>query len=580
MDVSDRVETTQRYTRYAPCLTNSHREPTVLRGYQQEAVSCVLQSLCDWPNSVYFTLPTGTGKSVVLREIARHRLAIGRVLVLVHRRELVQQIAETFRQEIPDTGIVMGSQNDIDASVIVATVQTLRGSRLAQLLQTAPITTLLIDEAHHATASNGYGEIQALFQYHFGANTIGCTATPYRADRERMQNVMPTCVFARTIADMQEAGYLAPLHWHRIDAPIDLQGIKISKFEGERDYQIGSLALETDRPEVTTAIVQKTIPLIGDRLTVVFAVNVAHARNLAESYQRHGIRAAAIWGDMPEIERAAILKKWRTGKIQLVANCAILTEGFDFPDIAAIVLARPTQSLPLYMQCIGRGTRIAANKDNCLVIDVAGNEDRTDPRQIILPDVVPVANKEGIDAETERQERQERQGSTRTRKNQLYMRDPLHDDTHVWCIDDSTRTYFLTIADRKICAIVRDPGDSGLYRIALVIRPPRTEEDPYPAIQIHRITHASYPLQEALARASQWIAEHAQLWISHKDRAWRKLPPSEKQLDTLAQFNQDAYMQALALRWGRGDVSQAIDRGIFAKHAPAVVTQIWGGNRE
>jgi hypothetical protein len=141
------------------------------------------------------------------------------------------------------------------------------------------------------------------------------------------------------------------------------------------------------RPDVIRALVEGTTPRIGNRITLVFCASVKHAEALADAYNAAGIRSAAIYGDMSRDELAHILRDWRTGAIQLVTNDALLIEGFDFPEIAALVLARPTASLVRYVQQIGRGTRTAPGKDDALILEATPG--KPDMRQVTLGDVDP-----------------------------------------------------------------------------------------------------------------------------------------------------------------------------------------------
>lgn len=560
--------------------------------------------------ALYIAMPTGTGKGVLIGELSRRfsEETSGRVLVIVHRKELVDQLAAHVQRALPPdvpAGIVMAAHDDCSARVIVATVQTLRPSRLQRLLDASPlpIAAVIIDEAHHCTDRNTYSRILGTIQEHSPeVILLGCTATPFRADRDRMQDLLPVCAFSRDIAEMQQEGWLAPLRWRAVRvADLDLRQVGTSTLDGERDYQLQQLGLLVNSPAVISATVRQTVPLFGSRPVAVFSVDVAHAQALADAYQEAGIRAAAVWGTMPREERAAILEQWRSGQLQLVANCQLLTEGFDFPAIAAIVLARPTQSLVNYLQMIGRGTRTAPDKADCLVIDVAGNVDRTDPRQILLPDVVPLAAADGAaleqsdlsdldaDADPDRAARLEDQQDRQPQRGRfLYLRDPSHDARWAWTLDPETGCYFLAISSLTVCLLAPDPEGSGLYRFgALVDRPQPWQEErarqygrtvwqsePYTSPGLRRIGQPG-PLYELVQTAAGWLGTYAPGWAGTRQQPWLRQPATPAQLDLLRKLDPQTAEEAAAGAWTRGRVSVAITHARLRPQLPGLRAALW-----
>jgi superfamily II DNA or RNA helicase len=247
---------------------------------------------------------------------------------------------------------------------------------------TTPIQTVLIDEAHHAVSGSVYERILATVEDAAGTQPVaivGLTATPYRSDEQSMLEVLPVCAFARTIPEMVQEGYLAPLTWKPVQVDLDLAEVATTRHSGELDYAETTLARQLLGETITVWLVAHTASLIEQRPTLVFVASVQHADYLSAAFRACGFSAAVVSGRTGRRQRDELFANWRRGSIQVVCNCALLTEGYDFPGIAALVIARPTLSPGFYMQMLGRGMRKAEGKTDCLVIDVLGTQ--PDPRR-------------------------------------------------------------------------------------------------------------------------------------------------------------------------------------------------------
>ena len=164
---------------------------------------------------------------------------------------------------------------------------------------------------------------------------------------------------------MIKAGFLSPLRGRRISTETSLTHVKTHK----GDFEVGQLAHAVNTKERNDFIVQKFLEHAEDRKGIAFCVNVQHCRDLAESFISQGIKTRAVWGTQKPEERKQVLQDLKSGALQMVTSCGVLTEGFDEPSITVIVMARPTKSRGLYIQMCGRGTRKAPNKNDCLVLD-------------------------------------------------------------------------------------------------------------------------------------------------------------------------------------------------------------------
>jgi len=438
---------------------------SALRDYQRLAVDLTERAIAAGGRRMYLSLPTGAGKTRCLAELARRTRERdgGRVLALVHTRELVHQLTGALAAGTGEhVGVVMAADDEPDAGVVVGSVQSLRGRRFDDVLGAGPVSLLCIDEAHHATASNGYGAlVDRVAERHPDVAVVGVTATPFRAGRERMQDVLPRCVFERSIPDMTRAGVLAPMVWQRVElAGLDLRSLPRGQVDGERDYRLTELAAAMSGGAVVAATAELTAPLLGERRTVVFATDVRHAFALADAYRAQGIAAAPVWGAMPAPDRVEVLGDWRAGRLQVVVNVNVVSEGFDLPALSAVVIARPTQSPGRYVQMIGRVSRTAPGKTDALVVDVTGSPfgpGSLDPGQFTLPDLLGErVGETGSDVGVE-------QGEQLGGRRPHWLVDPTGASRIAWGFDEGSGCYYAGAGEGAAVMLRPDTAGSGLY---------------------------------------------------------------------------------------------------------------------
>lgn len=313
-------------------------------------------------------LPTGTGKTVVFCHLAKVMAA--RTLILVHRDELLQQAIEKIRMVWPEAvvGVVKGRQNQLDAGAIAASVQTLvRKDRRAQL---PPFELVIVDEAHHYVAHQYrevLGDLGAWRED--GPLVVGFTATPQRGDKVGLQRVFQKVAFHRSILSMIRQGYLCDLKGIQVRAEFDLDDVKTVA----GDYDEQDLARVVNQPWFNDLVVDAYRKHAEGRQAIAFACSVDHATELAGRFMSAGIAAGVVHGRLNGRERHAILESFRKQDIQVLSNCELLTEGFDAPEVSAVLLARPTKSQALYTQMVGRGIRLFPGKAECMVLDFVGN---------------------------------------------------------------------------------------------------------------------------------------------------------------------------------------------------------------
>lgn len=361
-----------------------------LRDYQIEAVEAIEREHGEKGlRSTLIVLATGLGKTTIFCEWARRRHARhgGRVLVLAHREELVNQAAERLRKQIPgvEVGIEMAGQHTsslMPQPFVVASVQTLSMAKRLKRFQPWDFTSIVVDEAHHATS----GSYRNILDHFHAAQVLGVTATPDRLDKVGLGHLFDSCAYRMDIYDGITRGFLSPI----VAKQVVVEHLDISRVRSRGgDLTAADLeqAMTTDRVlhEIAGPLVQEA----GSRSTIVFTPTVATAKalvNVLAAYTK--APAAVVHGETESEIRRQVLAQYERGDIQFLVNCAVLTEGFDSPRTSCIGLARPTRSRALMTQCIGRGTRLFPGKENLLVVDFVGmvgtSHDLCTPEEVLM----------------------------------------------------------------------------------------------------------------------------------------------------------------------------------------------------
>ena len=347
-----------------------------LRDYQAEAIGRVKEAYKSGKRRVLVSLPTGTGKTVVFAHFPSALRMKKRLLVLAHREELLLQAEQKFRAVQPDlkVGIERAEERaHNDAQVVIASVPTLArtdGTRLSRF-NPDDFSIIVVDEAHHAVAEsyrrifNHFG----LFRPDSARLLVGFTATPRRGDNQGLGDVFQEVCYARDLRQMIGEGYLCPIRGWRIDTTLSLDGVKVR----HGDFVESHLSRVVNTPSRNRLLTTSYMRLVNHRRAIVFCVDVQHARDACAAFEEAGIRAAAVWGEMPREDRRRTLSQFSNGEIAVLTNCNLLTEGFDEPRINCVIMARPTKSRLLYAQMLGRGTRLHPDKHDLMVVDIADN---------------------------------------------------------------------------------------------------------------------------------------------------------------------------------------------------------------
>ncbi|MBI5494882.1 MAG: DEAD/DEAH box helicase [Deltaproteobacteria bacterium] len=350
-----------------------------LRPYQKECLTALYRAWRDGRRRVLVSLPTGTGKTVIFACFPSFFRMKKRMLVLAHREELLEQALEKFRALAPElkVGVEQSTRSAApDCNVVLASVGTLGrdGSRRLAALNPEDFYLIVVDEAHHAVAPTYRRILQHLkvFEPESKRLLVGFTATPRRGDGQGLGEVFEQISYTRGIEEMIRAGFLCGIAGWRVRTGVELGKVRVVR----GDFAEGQLARAVNTPARNEMVLRAWRKIAGNRRTLVFCVDVQHAQDLAARFTDNGIAAAAIYGDMPSEDRRQALRRFSSGELQVLTNCNVLTEGFDEPRVDCVLLARPTKSLLLYAQMVGRGTRLHAEKNELAVIDVVDNSDQ------------------------------------------------------------------------------------------------------------------------------------------------------------------------------------------------------------
>lgn len=531
-----------------------------LRDYQRDALDAVRAAWSRGVQRPAVVAPTGAGKTVMFSHLIADRLGWedgrqqGRALVLVHRDELADQAMDKIRQVSPGlrVGKVKAGDDEIHADVVVASVQTLAvASRLGRLLQSqgeraGRFTLVVVDECHHAVAPSWRAVMNVLGC--FGKSTlsgtwseaeqapdvVGFSATLARGDGIGLGSVWQEVAYAISLTRLIRRGHLADVRGIQVAVEdLDMSGVRRSG----GDYQMGSLGqamMDSSAPDVIAAAYREHA---GDRPGVVFAPTVDTACSAADALNGAGITTEVISGETPREDRQLIYKRYREGETQVLANCMVLTEGFDAPWASCAVIARPTQSAPLYTQMVGRVLRPWPGKTDALVLDVVGVSGKHKLATLIDLEpgfVVPVREDQTLAEAVEEAElaaaedraaleEEIRQSRISHKLVNLFETSKsvwLRTRAGVWFIPTRAGEYFLW------------PQDNGLW--AACVAP----VEGYKNLPWQRL-HEGLDLETAMSWA-QVEAEEADYSVATKDASWRKRGgrASEAQLGMLERYRE------------------------------------------
>jgi superfamily II DNA or RNA helicase len=345
----------------------------ILRPYQQDDIARIRAAYANGAQRVLYEAPTGSGKTVLFATVVAGAAARGtRVCILGHRDEIVRQIADALTELGVAHGIIAaGYPETPEASVQVASVATL----VRRLHRLDPPPDLLVpDEAHHCAANTWRKIINSVPE----AKILGVTATPQRLDGKGLSDIFDTLIIGPSVESLIQQNYLCDFTTYAPAREVDLS--KVHTRAG--DYAIDELAQAMSKSVIVETAVHEYVRLCPGVPAIAFCVDIAHSELVAAAFTARGFRAAHVDGTTPAAERRALIAALGTGAIQVLCNCGLISEGLDVPVVTAAILLRPTKSLALHLQQVGRCLRPAPGKAKALILDHAGNTFRFGPADL------------------------------------------------------------------------------------------------------------------------------------------------------------------------------------------------------
>ena len=349
----------------------------ILFCYQEEMKHHVFTKW-DTMDNVMVQMPTGTGKTVlfasIVRDIRNWIIANGsnsHILILAHVRELILQAVDKLKRRGIDAGIIMsGIPQNLNKIVQVASIQTFMSPKNRDHMAQQHFDFIIIDEAHHSMAPRYHD----LWDFFPTSKKLGVTATPWRMDHSGFTTIFDDIVLSHPIEWFVKEGYLSNYDYISIapNSHIQHEINSIDRFGVDGDYLEEELINLFDKDSIRAKLYESYAQFCEGKKGIIYAINRQHATNIKNTYAAHDVRIEMIDGTTPKTVREEFLEDFRTGRLQVVVNVNIFSEGFDCPDIEFIQLARPTKSLAMFLQQIGRGLRISKNKEKSLILDNVG----------------------------------------------------------------------------------------------------------------------------------------------------------------------------------------------------------------
>jgi DNA repair protein RadD len=367
-----------------------------LRPYQVSMIEEALDVL-DYESTALCIAPTGAGKTIILSQIMQGHLKTGqgrsprrkKILVLQHTKELLQQNRDKVALWCPKvkTSLFHSEEKDTQGRIVFAMVQTL----CRHYKKFPKVDLVVIDEAHHAVAKSYLKIVNHLKEKNPDLKILGMTATPNRGDRQGLKSLFKSVTSQIYLSDLIGDGYLVAPRIFTVDAgqQKDLRSILWtqdnpngqSRFINKQQQWDKANTVLTDNLALNEEVIRHWQEKAQGKKTVVFCSTLHHAKEIRDTFERHGIGATHINGEMPTEERLESLRRFELPKgnpheATVITNAAVLTEGWDFPAIECVILLRPMSYEATYVQMIGRGLRSSPGKTDCIVLDFGMSSSR------------------------------------------------------------------------------------------------------------------------------------------------------------------------------------------------------------
>ncbi len=360
-----------------PAIQFSHidADTTGLRPYQQKMKEDVY-SLWDRMDNLMIQMPTGTGKTIVFTSVVRDiqrwckaHSPNSKILIAAHRKELIAQASGKLK-DIPHGIIMSGKKLEMQYMVQVASIQTFMSCRNYETMRHYRFDFIIIDEAHHSIAS-GY---QKLWEMYPNSKKLGVTATPWRMNHCGFRSLFSEIVLSKPIEWFVNEHYLSNYDYISIRRNSEVQKAvnSIDRYGADGDFLEAELSNLFDCDRIRAELYKSYKKYADGKKGIIYAIDRRHAVNIQELYASNGVSIRLIDGTTPAEERENIIEDFKAGVVRVIVNVNIFSEGFDCPDIEFVQLARPTRSLTMYLQQVGRGLRISKGKEKSIILDNVG----------------------------------------------------------------------------------------------------------------------------------------------------------------------------------------------------------------
>ncbi|MCX7779631.1 MAG: DEAD/DEAH box helicase [Negativicutes bacterium] len=336
-----------------------------LRDYQELLIEGARLEFQNGKQRTCIVAPCGAGKTVLMAYMsAQARLKGNNTMFVVHRQELIDQSSATFSaMGVPHGIIAAGYPMTVNEQIQIGSIQTI----VRRTDKITPPQLIILDEAHHATANTW----RKLLQLYPDAFVIGLTATPARMGGDGLGDIFESLIMGPTVKELIASGNLSPFKYYAPPVAADLEGLRVKY----GDFAQSEVAMRMDKSEIIGDLIDQYQRLAPGARAVCYCASLAHSQHTAEMFRQAGIPALHIDGETPDVARKAAINDFKNGSIKILCNVDLISEGFDVPAMEAVILARPTQSLTLFIQQSMRAMR--PDKENpekiAIIIDHVGN---------------------------------------------------------------------------------------------------------------------------------------------------------------------------------------------------------------
>lgn len=512
-----------------------------LRPYQEEMIEQAIQSLKKDQSSLCLA-PTGAGKTVILSQIIKGYVKAlkGKVIVLQHTKELLNQNQQKFQQWCPrlSTSTFNADIKDSSGRVIFSMVQTFQ-----RHYKTFPkIDLLVIDEAHHCMAISYLKIIDHLKEKNPDLRILGMTATPNRGDRKGLKKVFQNVAGQIHLSDLIADGYLVAPRIFTVDVgqQQQLKDVLWQERQGKGHFSDKQSEWDkanhilTDNLKLNEEVLNHWIDKAYDKKTVIFCANIKHAKEIQTLFNKHKIGCVHVNGEMSEEDRKEALRKLENDEATVITNAAVLTEGWDYPPIECVILLRPMSYESTYLQMIGRGLRSHPYKSECLILDFGMSSSRH--KALYLN--VELNNQRQKQEEKKRLEKEQEEQRLKDQQRQIqaekfYASIPLKElATHkqsrfLWeTFQFEGMEILMAGGFSQTAIIIKKPGEGNCYAYV-------TKEKEISIIKTGSFNEVFFECERQM-RAMEFFQE---------SKYWMKKEPSDKQIEFLSQFYDEPQLE-------------------------------------